>query len=83
MSKEADAAAAAQRANAFAGAVVSAYGITTATAVVAPLAGSPLATTIETQRAALAAQLATYVPGTVIGTLPTVTTEFSNINLQG
>ena len=81
--KEAAAAAAAQRATAFAGAVASAYGITAATAIVAPLAGSPLATLIETQRAALATQLATFVPGTLIGSLPTVTTEFSYIDLQG
>ena len=81
--KEAAAAAAAQRATAFAAGVASAYGITAATAVVAPLAGSPLATAIEAQRAALLAQLVTYVPGTVLGTLPTVTTEFSYIDLQG
>lgn len=81
--KEAAAAAAAQRATAFAGAVASAYGITPATAIVAPLAGSPLATLIETERAALATQLATFVPGTLIGALPTVTTEFSYIDLQG
>jgi hypothetical protein len=81
--KEAAAAAAAQRATAFAGAVASAYGITPATAIVAPLAGSPLATLIEAERAALATQLATFVPGTLIGALPTVTTEFSYIDLQG
>jgi hypothetical protein len=80
---EAAAAAAAQRATAFAGAVVSTYGISAATAIVAPLAGSPLATLIETQRAALATQLATFVPGTLLGTLPTATTEFSYIDLQG
>lgn len=81
--KEAAATAAAQRATAFAGAVASAYGITAATAVVAPLDGSPLAKLIESERAALATQLATFVPGTLIGTLPTATTEFSYIDLQG
>ncbi|MFL5618701.1 MAG: hypothetical protein ACJ79A_09950, partial [Gemmatimonadaceae bacterium] len=81
--KETAAAATARRATEFAGAVVAAYGITTQTAVVAPLAGSTLATTIESQRAALATQLATYVPGTTLGTLPTTTTEFSYIDLQG
>jgi hypothetical protein len=35
------------------------------------------------QRAALAAQLATFVPGTQIGTLSTASTEFSYIDLQG
>ena len=81
--KEAAAAAAAQRATTFAGAVASAYGISAATAVVAPLAGSPLANLIESQRAALASQLSTFVPGTLIDALPTVTTEFSYIDLQG
>jgi hypothetical protein len=81
--KEADAAAAAKRATEFAGAVATAYGITPTTAVVAPLAGSTLAKTIEGQLTALQTQLATYVPGTVLGTLPTATTEFSYIDLQG
>ena len=81
--KEAAAAAAAKRAADFAGAVATAYGITPTTAVVAPLAGSALATTIDAQRLALQTQLATYVPGTVLGTLPTATTEFSYIDLQG
>jgi hypothetical protein len=81
--KEAAAAAAAKRATDFAGAIASAYGITEATAVVAPLAGSPLAKLIESERAALATQLSTFVPGTLIGELPTVTTEFSYIDLQG
>jgi hypothetical protein len=80
---EAAAAAAAQRATEFAGAVATAYGITPATAVVAPLTGSALATTIEAQRAAIAAQLTTFVPGSVVGALPTAPTEFSYINLQG
>ena len=82
--KEADAAAAAKRANDFAGAVRTAYGVTTATAIVAPLANSELAKTIEAQRATLAAQIATYLPGTTIGALSTTaTTEFSYIDLQG
>ena len=81
--RETDAAATARRASDFAGAVATGYGVTEQTAVVAPLTGSALATTIELQRAALAAQLATYVPGTVLGTLPTATTEFSYIDLQG
>jgi hypothetical protein len=81
--KEAAAAATAKRAADFAGAVATAYGITPTTAVVAPLAGSALATTIDAQRLALQTQLATYVPGTVLGTLPTATTEFSYIDLQG
>jgi hypothetical protein len=81
--READARDAAQRATDFASAVVAAYGITAATAVVAPLKGSTLATSVESQRAALAAKLAAYVPGTVIGTLPTATTEFSYVDLQG
>jgi hypothetical protein len=81
--RESDAAEAARRANEFAGAVASAYGITESAAVVAPLAGSGLATSIEAERAALATQLASYVPGTDIGILPTVTTEFSYVDLQG
>ena len=81
--KEAAAAATAKRAADFAGAVATAYGITPTTAVVAPLAGSALATTIDAQRLALQTQLAAYVPGTVLGTLPTATTEFSYIDLQG
>jgi hypothetical protein len=81
--KEADAAAAARRATEFAGAVTVAYGVNAQTAVVAPLSGSTLAKTVDTQLAALSAQLASYVPGTVLGTLPTVTTEFSYVDLQG
>jgi hypothetical protein len=81
--QEAAAAAAAQRATAFAGAVASAYGITPTTTIVAPLVGSPLATEIEAQRAALEAQLAAFVPGTIVGVLPTAPTEFSYIDLQG
>ncbi|HKH92716.1 MAG TPA: hypothetical protein VKA54_12975 [Gemmatimonadaceae bacterium] len=82
--KEADATAAAKRASDFAGAVATAYGITPQTAVVAPLENSQLAKTIEAQRAALAAQLATYLPGTTISPLGTVaTTEFSYVDLQG
>lgn len=81
--READATDAAKRATDFAGAVVTAYGITEASAVVAPLQGSALAASIESQRAALEAKLASYVPGTVIGTLPTATTEFSYVDLQG
>ena len=81
--READAAEAARRASEFAGAVASAYGVETEDVAVAPLEGSALAKTIEAERAALATQLAAYVPGTVIGTLPTVTTEFSYIDLQG
>jgi len=81
---EADAAAAAKRASDFAGAVSTAYGTTEATTIVAPLENSQLAKTIEAQRAALATQLATYLPGTTIGTLSTVaTTEFSYVDLQG
>jgi hypothetical protein len=81
--READAAEAARRASEFAGAVATAYGISADKAVVAPLAGGALAKSIESERAALAAKLATYVPGTAIGTLPTVTTEFSYVDLQG
>lgn len=81
--KETAAAATALRATQFAGAVAVSYGITEQTAVVAPLAGSTLAKTIDSQLASLATQLATYVPGTVLGTLPTVTTEFSYVDLQG
>lgn len=81
--KETDAAAAAKRASDFAAAVAVAYGIAAPTTVVAPLAKGQLATTIEAQRAALAAQLAGYLPGTKIDTLRTVTTEFSYIDLQG
>ena len=82
--KEADAAAAAKRATDFAGAVKTAYGITQETAVVAPLQGSELAKSIEAQRAALATQLATYLPGTTVSGLTTVaTTEFSYVDLQG
>jgi hypothetical protein len=81
--READARDAAQRATDFANAVVAAYGITEATAVVAPLKGSALATSVESERAALATKLAAYVPGTLIGTLPTATTEFSYVDLQG
>jgi len=81
--KEVAAAEAARRANEVAGAVAVSYGVTSQTAVVAPLAGSTLAKTIESELAALQAQLATYIPGTVLGTLPTVTTEFSYIDLQG
>jgi len=81
--READARDAAKRAADFASAVAIAYGVTEQTAVVAPLQGSALATSIESQRAALATKLATYVPGTVLGTLPTATTEFSYVDLQG
>src|SRR6187551_1646518 len=72
-----------RRATEAAGAVATAYGITAQTAVVAPLAGSALAKTVESELAALSAQLATYIPGTVLGTLPSVTTEFSYVDLQG
>jgi hypothetical protein len=82
--KETDAAAAAKRASDFAGAVRTAYGITEQTAVLAPLANSELAKTIEAQRAALATQLATYLPGTTVSALTTAaTTEFSYVDLQG
>jgi hypothetical protein len=81
--KEADAAAAAKRATDFAGAVAVAYGIDPSKTIVAPLANSTLAKTIDTQRAALATQLATYLPGTTLSALPTVSTEFSYIDLQG
>jgi hypothetical protein len=81
--READAAAAAKRASAFAAAVLAAYGTTEETAIVAPLAGSALAKAIEAQRAALAAQLATFAPGTSIGTLFNAPTEFSYADLQG
>ena len=81
--READATEAARRATEFAGAVASAYGIEAEDVAVAPLEGSALAKTIEAERAALAAKLAAYVPGTVVGTLPTATTEFSYIDLQG
>ena len=80
---EAAAAEAARRATEVAGAVTVAYGVTAQTAVVAPLAGGALAKTIDGELAALQAQLATYIPGTVIGTLGTATTEFSYIDLQG
>ena len=81
--READATDAAKRATEFAGAVASGYGIRAEDVIVAPLAGSALAKSIEAERAALATRLAAYVPGTVVGTLPTVTTEFSYIDLQG
>jgi len=81
--QEAAAAATAARASQFATAVATAYGINEQTALVAPRQGSTLATEIEAQRAALAAQLATFVPGTQIGTLPVTTTPFSYIDLQG
>jgi len=81
--KEVAAAAAARRATEAAGAVATSYGITAQTAVVAPLAGSTLAKTVESELAALSAQLATYIPGTALGTLPSVTTEFSYVDLQG
>ena len=81
--QEAAAAATAARANQFATAVATAYGINEQTALVAPRQGSTLATEIEAQRAALAAQLATFVPGTQVGTLPVTTTPFSYIDLQG
>jgi hypothetical protein len=81
--QEAAAAATAARATQFATAVATAYGINEQTALVAPLQGSELAATIEAQRAALAAQLATYVPGTQVGTLSTAPTEFSYTDLQG
>jgi hypothetical protein len=81
--KEAAAAATAQRATDFATAVATAYGINEQTALVAPLSGSQLAATIEAQRAALASQLAAFVPGTEIGQLSTTSTEFSYIDLQG
>lgn len=81
--QEAAAAATAARATQFATAVATAYGINENTALVAPLEGSSLANAIELQRAALAAQLATFVPGTQIGTLSTASTTFSYIDLQG
>jgi hypothetical protein len=81
--RESDAAAAAARAEQFAQAVATAYGTTTETAIVAPLQGSDLAQAIEAQRAALAAQLATYAPGTTIGALTTAANELSYIDLQG
>ena len=81
--READAAEAARRAGEFAGAVSTAYGIKAEDAVVAPLQGSALAKAIEAERAALATMLASFVPGTVVGSLPMATTEFSYIDLQG
>jgi hypothetical protein len=81
--QEAAAAATAARATQFATAVATAYGINEQTALVAPLAGSQLALAIEAQRAALASQLATFVPGTQIGTLSTANKEFSYVDLQG
>jgi hypothetical protein len=81
--REAEAAAAAKRASEFAAAVRTAYGATVGTVVVAPLTGSALAKEIEAQRAALAVQLATFAPGTTIGTLFNAPTEFSYADLQG
>ena len=82
--KEADAAAAAKRANDFANAVRTAYGVTPQTALVAPLENSQLAKTIEAQRGALETQIKSYLPSATIGALSTVaTTEFSYIDLQG
>ena len=81
--QEAAAAAAAQRASAFAAGVRTAYGVTEETAVVAPLAGSQLAVRIEAERTALAAQLAAFAPGTTLGTLFNAPTEFSYADLQG
>ena len=83
--READATEAARRASEFAGAVAAGYGTTEATAIVAPLAGSALAKSIEAERLALVTKLTAYVPGSIVGlgTLPTVTTEFSYVDLQG
>ncbi|MBW8768984.1 MAG: hypothetical protein JF589_04470 [Gemmatimonadetes bacterium] len=81
--QEAAAAATAARATQFATAVATAYGINPQTALVAPLQGSNLATSIDAQRLALAAQLAAYLPGTQVGTLTTAATEFSYVDLQG
>jgi len=81
--QEAAAAAAAQRAAAFASGVTTAYGVTEETAIVAPLTGSQLATQIEAQRAALAAQLATFTPGITFGNLFNAPTEFAYADFQG
>ena len=81
--QEAAAAAAAQRASAFAAGVRTAYGVTEQTAVVAPLTGSALAAQIEAQRVALAAQLAAFTPGITLGTLFNAPTEFSYADFQG
>jgi hypothetical protein len=81
--REAAAAAAAQRAAEFAAGVRVAYGVTEDSVLVAPLTGSRLATDIEAQRAALAAQLSSFAPGTTLGTLFNAPTEFSYANLQG
>ena len=81
--REAEASAAEKRAADFAGALRVVYGATEGTAVVAPLAGSPLAKEIEAQRAALAVQLATFAPNTTIGNLFNAPTEFSYADFQG
>lgn len=81
--REVEATEAARRAAEFAAAVRAAYGVTEQTVLVAPLSGSQLAKEIEAQRAALAAQLATFAPGTTLGTLFNASTEFSYADFQG
>jgi hypothetical protein len=81
--QEAAAAAAAQRAAAFAAGVRTAYGVTEQTAIVAPLTGSALAAQIEAQRVALAAQLAAFTPGITLGTLFNAPSEFGYADFQG
>jgi hypothetical protein len=81
--QEAAAAAAAQRASAFAAGVRTAYGVTEQTAIVAPLTGSALAAQIEAQRVALATQLAAFTPGFTLGTLFNAPSEFGYADFQG
>ena len=81
--QEASAAAAARRAAEFATGVRTAYGVTEQTSIVAPLTGSALAAQIESERAALVAQLAAFSPGFSLGKPFNAITEFSYADFQG
>jgi hypothetical protein len=81
--REVSAAAAARSAADFASAVTAAYGTTLQTALIAPRTGSPLATLIDARRAALEAQLRTYVPSASVAALATASTEFAYADFQG
>ena len=81
----ADAAAARTSARAFADAVKSALGTTTATTLIAPKTGSAVAVAIDAQRVAIDAQLQKYL-GAGVGAAGHVFTndgDFSYIDLQG
>ena len=80
-----DAAAARQQAQAFADAVKQALGTDSTTALVAPLAKSPLALAIDAQRTAINAAIRTYLgggAGAASGVF-TSTGNFSYVDLQG